>query len=283
MWKQAKQVIVGAGRAATAGLLGLGLAACGGGDDGKANEVRLSVSVPTSAAGALSAGISAVPGADGLTLSDGTNTLVITSAEVVVAEIEFERTEATQGCSSSDGGSGSDDSNDECEKFTLKPFLLALPLDGGVAHQITATVAPGEYDEIEIEIDDLDDEDPLHAELLARHPELDEVSARVVGTFNGAPFVFEAKVDFEQELELATPLVVGANSTGVDVTLSIDLAAWFTSGSSLIDPASAEDLIESNMDRSFECFEDDDRDGERDEDESSDDRGGRDSGSRARD
>ena len=271
MWKQAKAGFMGAGRAATVGLLSLGLAACGGGGDGKANEVRLSVSVPTSAAGALSAGISAVPGAGGLTLSDGTNTLLITSAEVMVAEIEFERTDATEDCGASEDVSGEDDSNDDCEKFTVKPFLLALPLDGGVDHQIAATVAPGEYDEIEIEIDDLDDEDPLHAELLAANPAFDEISARVVGTFNGAPFVFEAKVDFEQELELATPLVVGADSTGVDVTLAIDLAAWFTNGSSLVNPASAEDFIESNIDHSFECFEDEDHDGEDDEDESSDD------------
>ena len=206
----------------------------------------------------LSAAVTATTGAAGLALDDGANTLLITRAEIVLAEIELKRTESTS-CTPV----GEDD---DCEEFETGPRLVDLPLDGKVVQELATAIPAVSYDRLEFEIDRL--EDDSGSDILRERPDLQGLSVRITGTFNGAPFVFVSEESQELELDLSPPLVVGAEGSDINLTLSIDLAAWFTTdGGMLVNPTvqSSADLIDNNIDQSFECFEDDDSDGNDDD------------------
>ena len=76
------------------------------------------------------------------TFSDGTNTLVISSVELVLREVELKGVEAGL-CESEAGGTeGEGESGrDGCEEVETGPILLDLPLGGGTERMFTATVA----------------------------------------------------------------------------------------------------------------------------------------------
>ncbi len=218
-------------------------------------------------------------GAGSLTLEDGTNSLVIESAELVLREIEFERVDELAGCDADEGEAESAD-DDACEEFKTEPILVSLPLDGSVSQQISAAVDTGTYDEIEFDVHKVSSDDPADEAFLAEHPDLEDVSVRVRGTWNGVAFEYTNDLNAEQEIEFVTPLVVEEGSGPINVTISIDLSQWFRdAGGALIDPASAlkgganENLVENNIELSIEGFEDDDGDGvphEEDADEDDD-------------
>lgn len=201
------------------------------------------------------------------TFTDGTNELVLEQVTIVLSEVELENL-FDDDCEDGDGF------DDDCEEFETGPFLLDLPLDGSVETVLEVDVPVGSYDELEFEIDALDDDDQREIDLLRDHPEFDDISVRVTGTWNGEPFVFTSDVEAEQELDLVPPLEVNDGDNPVNLTLRLDLDGWFRDGSgNLVDPATAmddrenEDLVEDNIEESFELFEDDDRDGEDDYDD----------------
>lgn len=231
----------------TTGALALTAVACG--SDG---DVNLAVTVPQT-----SPLIGTATTSETLQLEAGTNTLVVNSAQVVVQEIEFERDEASGSCALSAN-------DDACESFEVGPRLLNLPLSGAVALEVTQEIPEGEYDEIEIDIHRLTDSGEDQA-IAAQVPELAGASILVTGTFDGAAFTFTTDIDQELELEFDPPLNVDGTS---GVTLSFDLAAWFTDSSgNLVDPRTAlagganESLVEGNIRQSIVSFEDDDQDG----------------------
>lgn len=237
---------------------------CGGSDDGggAGTGVSLSLTVPPPAAPAALAAMAAGE----LTLTDGTHTLVITEAKLVLREIEFELAD--------DDALGCDDdgaTEDDCEEFELGPVLVDLPLDGSVATTLAANVAPGTYDELEFEVHKPSDDDAADAAFIAAHPDFADVSIRVIGTYDGVAFEYTTDLDAEQELEFAPPLEVIAGAP-TNITLAIDLDQWFrAAGGTLIDPATAnagganEGLVEDNIKTSIEGFEDEDEDGEDDD------------------
>lgn len=246
----------------TAGLplalaLMVALAACSDSTGPNAGGRTLSLSI-----GLAGGGANPAPGlfAQGLELTDGSSTLVIESAELVIREIEFERVE-TAGCDSAV-------ENDDCEKFEVGPFVVALPLDGSVTKELEAQVDPGMYDTIEFDIHKPEDDNQADLDFIALHPNFADVSVRVTGTYNGASFLYTSDLNEEQEIELASPLTVAEGAGPLNVTLTIDLARWFSSGAGmLIDPRTAvkgqpnENLVTDNIRASIEGFRDDDRDG----------------------
>ncbi len=213
-----------------------------------------------------------------LELNDGTHTLVIQSAELVIREIEFERMNHDD-CEVA----GTDD---DCEEFETGPYLVALPLDGTVSQELTAVVDTGTYDEIEFDIHKPEDNGLTDEDFLVDNPNFADISIRVTGTYDGQDFLYTTDLNEEQEIELTSPLVVTPESGPVAVTLIIDASTWFeTSTGSLIDPRTANDgepnegLVEDNIRTSIEGFRDDDHDGiphddDDDEDHSVDDNGG---------
>ncbi len=252
---------------ALAAVLLVPLAGCGGdgvpaGPDDGTGEISLSVTATDgSSAAARSPAVS-------LEQTDGQgNTLVLDSVRVVLREIELERQQ--EECPD-DAAEGRED--DACEEFDAGIRLLELPMDGSVRQTVAVRAPADTYDELEFEIHKPDDDEPEGQQFIAEHPAFEDVSIRVRGTFNGEPFLFLQDLNEEQERELVPPLVV-EEGAAVNVTLHLDVGAWFVeAGGGLVDPATAndggpnEDLVEENIESSIEVFEDDDEDG-RDDDE----------------
>ncbi|MGH7586761.1 MAG: hypothetical protein ACREMH_10970 [Gemmatimonadales bacterium] len=222
------------------------------GPDGR-SEVTLSVTTEPAAAPGLSLDE---------TITVGDDVLVLESVQLVLREIEFERSESSIDCDEVED-------DDDCEELEVGPILLDVPLGTGIGQELTVVVDTGHYDELEFEIHKPEDDgDDADAAFIAAHPEFENVSIRVTGTFNGTPFTYETDLNVEQEHELSPPLIA-AESGSVNVTLLVDVSTWFldAAGTALVDPATAnsggvnESLVEDNIEQAIHAFEDDDSDG----------------------
>jgi hypothetical protein len=194
------------------------------------------------------------------TIVVGTDTLVLTSVEVVLKQIELERVEAPDCAPTVE--------DDPCEEFEFGPVLVSLPLTVGADPAFALDSAPlGSYDEIEFDVHKPDDGDPADQAFVAANPDFADISIRVRGTFNGVAFEFTTPLDVQQELELAPPLVIAEN-TSTNITVFVDVSTWFVVGGVLADPAdpAMSDEIEQNIRNSFRAFEDPDRSGSGDDD-----------------
>lgn len=201
----------------------------------------------------------AVTGAD--TLSDGTNTLIITSAQLVLRKIELERQDVTSQC-------GADPEPAGCEDFEIGPVLVDLPLTSGVTQQVAVNIPPGTYTELKFTVHKVTG-DAVDSAFVRQHPEFLNKSIRVQGTYNGTPFTYQSDLDVDQELHLDSALVVSDTTTSTNLTIRVVLADWFKSASgSLINPATAnvggvnEGIVKENIIKSMKAFEDDNKDGD---------------------
>ena len=221
---------------------------------------------------ALSSAVSAAAQAGGSeTFTDGSNTLVISSVEVVLRKVELKRADAAEpaGCAMSTSGiTASEDGecgeqNDELE---AGPVLVALPL-GGIERTFTADVPAGSFEALEFQIHKLSsDGDAADQDFLKAHPDFAGISIRAKGTFNGADFTYTSDLSVGEELRFDPPVVVTAG-TPASVTIKLDLDGWFRSGGTLVDPATGakgaenENLVRDNIMRSFHAFQDNNEDG----------------------
>lgn len=194
------------------------------------------------------------------TITSGADTIIVTRAQIVLREIELKRVEVPN-CESNQGPGN-------CEEVELGPVLVDLPLQSGAERQFEVTIPIGTYSEIELDVHKPDDGDPQDRMFIQQHPEFMDISIRVEGTFNGVAFVFRSDLDVQQELTLVPPLTVDA-TTVTNVTVFVDLDAWFRSGDgTVVDPATAnksgvnENLVKDNIIASFRAFEDQDGDGD---------------------
>lgn len=239
-------------------LAAAALAACSDSSGPASSGPRASFQLATGS-NSLAPGMAAAGGPE--ILAAGSDTIVVTSVQMVLREIELERV----GASACDSTALAED----CEEFEVGPELFDLPLGSGAQRAITVAIDTGSYDEVEFEIHKPESSDD--AAFIAAHPEFDGVSIRMTGTYNGTPFTYASDLDVEQEYSLVPPLVVGENTTA-GVTMFVDLQAWFLNqaGDGLLDPATAnkggqyEGEVKSNIEASINAFEDDDRDGEED-------------------
>ncbi len=216
------------------------------------------------------------------TLIAGGDTLVFDRVELVLRDIRFDRVEDDR-CEEEEESGGHEpdglgphhddgENHDGCEHFRTGPLLVDLPLGPGVDRVFSVAVAPGIYDEVRFKVHKPDGDDPDDARFLAQHPEFAGVSIRVAGSYNGVPFTFSSDLSEEQEQDLVPPLVVADSTTNVDLTLRVDIHAWFADGAGgLVDPATAnhgglnEQLVRDNIRDSFRVFRDGDHDGECDD------------------
>ncbi|MGH7545246.1 MAG: hypothetical protein ACREKI_03595 [Gemmatimonadota bacterium] len=210
------------------------------------------------------------PALAAVTLTDGAgNALEIESVEMVLRDVEFERTEAVADCDAPAG-------EDSCEEIRVGPEVATLPLDATMpVVAFEAAVPVGSFKEVEFEVHKLDDMDPSDAALIMQRPQFDDISILVTGTWTPAggsatPFTFSSDLNEDQEIEFATPLVL-VEGEAKNVTFVVDLGGWFRDGSgNLFDPESAnkggpnENLVKDNVRGSIEGFEDDDHDGQED-------------------
>lgn len=120
---------------------------------------------------------------------------------------------------------------------------VALPLNGSVVTTVTTLILPGTYDEVEMDVR----------------------TVRVQGTFDGQPFDVTVAVDEELEIEINPPLVVTETSPA-NVTVAIDISNWFRAGDGgaldlLNVTSTTRARLASNIEASFDAFDDDDRSG----------------------
>jgi hypothetical protein len=213
----------------------------------------------------------AAPASGSESFTDGTNTLVISSVEVVLRKVELKRADADMaaGCAVSTSGITASESG-ECEgdndELEAGPVLVDLPL-GGIERTFTADVPAGTFDALEFQIHKPgNDGDAADQDFLKTNPDFAGISIRVKGTFNGTDFTYTSDLEVEQELKFAQPMVVVAG-TPASVTIKLDLDGWFRSGGTLVDPATAakgaanENLVRDNIVQSFHAFQDNDEDG----------------------
>lgn len=205
----------------------------------------------------------------------GTNgTLVIDDLRLIVSEFELEAED--EGANLDDACSTDDDASDEddCLDFHFPPFLLDVPLSGGIVEVGSADVPPGVYEELEFETRGLDDDEDddevdrarvleLITELRATYPGFPERASMVArGTFTPTdgeprPFVvyFDAEVEVELEFE---PAIVLPAADGSALVVDIRPDLWFRSGDSVIDLSQWDGRfveLEFEMERGFESVE----------------------------
>ena len=256
-------------RSAVAGLAVMAVAACSDSAGPSGQSVSLSFSTvrpagvapsPSFRMGGLSASVMA-PG-DSLVLTDGTNTLIITSAQVLMREIELKRANVSD-CDSTA-------SADACEEFELGATLVTLPLVAGAATEVSINVDSGSYSEIEFDVHKLGT-DSVDNVFQAANPSWPVAqSIRVAGFYNGTPFTFVTDIDAEQEIQFSPALVAGPGGTLGNVTIRFDLDQWFRTGPTgpFVDPATAnqgganKSLVDNNIKNAINAFEDDDHDGD---------------------
>jgi len=236
------------------------MAACGD-STGPATGTSVSLTYASDVTdGAPAAAPSLVNGPMQGSITDGVNTLVITEIQIVLRRIDLKNAEIT-GCDVVPEPAG-------CENFRSDPVLIDLPVDGTTSQDIAINVPAGTYDEVEFDIHKVTGRDD-DAAFLAAHPELEDKSITVVGTYNGTPFAFETNMSTEQKFALVPDLVIGSDAPPTNVTLRFDVSTWFLDDQGfLFDPATAttgepnESLAEGNIQDSAKAFEDKDRDGD---------------------
>lgn len=153
------------------------------------------------------------------------HTIVVSSVELNLSELEVEGLNDT--------------------KMEMKGGItvVALPMSGSIVTPVTANLAAGTYDEFEMDVH----------------------SVRIKGTYDGQPFDVTATVNEELEVAIQPPLVVTQSGTA-NLTVVVQIASWFRSADgSAIDLVNMNSTLQSrlasNIEASFDAFEDDDRDG----------------------
>lgn len=165
----------------------------------------------------------------------GTNgTLTIEEIRLIVAEVELKGED--DACEAAGGG-------DDCADFEAPPRFLDLPLDGQPIEAFVGMVPPGEYEELEFEIEDLeDDEDDtafaaeiaaLRAQILGEFPDWPrKATALVVGTFESdagsVAFRVYLEAEIEVERDLMPHLIVGDGDVVADLTVDVRPDIWFS-------------------------------------------------------
>jgi hypothetical protein len=195
-----------------------------------------------------------------ITVTVGANTVIITKAQMVVRRVKLKPADTDAADCSDD-----DSSADDCSTIHTGPVLVDIPVTANVVATVSAAVPAGTYSRVDFRIHKATD-DAADAAFVAANPSFEDVSIRVEGTYNGSPFVFTTDMTEKQEVALASPLVVEEGVTP-NLTIQVDMSSWFKSGTTVINPATAnkggasENLVKNNIRASLRAFRDDDRNG----------------------
>jgi hypothetical protein len=255
-------------------MLLAGTAACNDGSSGPgAQTVTMSFRAPSATASsevsadvAASANASVQRTADGLIVTSGDNELVITSAQLVLRNVKLQPSSET--CSDDDAEeSESDDDADNCATMFVGPLLIDIPTDAAAGSEISVVIPEGSYRSVQLRLHKISSNSGTDATFRAEHPEFNDASVKVVGTYNGVPFTYMSDVTATVNLPLAAPIVVGEDEQ--DLTVEIDVASWFRSASGgllspLVTDAQAKQLIRTNIRTAIRAFRDNNQDGEED-------------------
>jgi len=268
------------------------LAGCHGDRVGPAAMGRVNLAVSGQRSMFAPGSASVVLAGDSTKIAADSDTVIVKSVDLVIRRIELKPVEtaacdtlggdehpdsAEHGDSAEHADSGGDDGVAErdregCEEIRAGPVLVSLPLGDTAVMALVSVAAPaGQYDALEFKIHA--PRPPRDSAFIAANPGFDSISIQVTGTFSHAgtrtDFTFSSSLEAEEEVEINPPLVVDASGTA-NVTLRFDISGWFAGdGGGIIDPADAANagLIEDNIRRSINAFEDDNHDGHDDHSE----------------
>jgi len=265
------------------------LAACSadGGGPKAMGRVNLAVSGQRSM---FASSASVILAGDSTKITADSDTVIVRSVDLVVRRIELKPVEAAACDTLGDEGEHADSAEHEdsagddgvaepdaegCEEIKAGPVLVSLPLGDTAVVALVSVAAPaGQYDKLEFKIHA--PRLPRDSAFLAANPGFDSISIRVTGTFSHkgtrTDFTFTSALEGEEEVDISPPLVVDASGTA-NVTLRFDIAGWFAGpgGTGVVDPGNSANggLINENIQRSIDAFEDDDHDGHDDHSEGS--------------
>jgi hypothetical protein len=195
-----------------------------------------------------------------LIVTSGPDEIVIDEVQLVLRKVRLDGAPTASCPEDAEGDS-------QCAGLRLGPTLFDLPLGEGAEPIFSAAVPVGIYGRIKFQIHRPTDANE-DADFLADHPELEDISIRVLGSYNGAPFTFASDLTEVEDVVFAEPVEVAVDEE-VQVTLHVDVAGWFASedGTGLVDPSQANDggpfesLVERQILESFRAFHDGDLDG----------------------
>jgi hypothetical protein len=271
-------------------------AACradGGGPNAALGRVNVTVSGQRSMFASSTASV--VLAGDSTVIAADSDTVIVKSVDLVLRRIELKPVETAacdtigddgerpdSGGEHPDTGAAHDSAGDDgvaerdhegCEEIKAGPVLVSLPLGDTAVMALVNVAAPaGQYDALEFKIHA--PRLPRDSAFLAANPGFDSISIKVTGTFSHkgtrTGFTFTSALEGEEEVGISPPLVVDASGMA-NVTLRFDIAGWFAGpgGVGVVDPGNATNggLINENIHRSINAFEDDNHDGHDDHSE----------------
>jgi hypothetical protein len=183
--------------------------------------------------------------------------VTITSAKVVLGEIEIENS-----------------SEDSMDFKSNTPLVVNLDLTGATTNLGAVSIPFGTYEELEYEITRLMPQDTA---VYNANPDLQGYSISIRGYVDGdtnVVFTFKSAIEVEQEREFSPPLVVNDSSPLVVLMLSIDTRMWFSAGAgTYLDPRDPQNqqAIARNIQASINAYQDNDNDGDDDDGDDDDD------------
>ena len=245
--------VTAVGRSAALGTTILAALAVGACSDlfGSSSDVRsasMTFAVPRTGAAATTG---TTVDANGLiVVTGGGHSVDLTSADVVFGRVSFERVNADAAGedadtdADTDADSDSDSDGDESE-FRSGAVTVALPLEGGTITPFTGELPAGSYGKVKMDADFL----------------------RLRGTYDGQAFDVTVPINAELDLRFSPPLVIGAGSDPLNVSVNVDVATWLRDANgNAIDPrqlatnAELRAAFRNRVRASFRAFEDADRD-----------------------
>ncbi len=227
--------------------------AVGGCSDSDMGEVSLQLATRGPASMA-----SGAPGQ--LVITAGPDEIVVDGVQLVLRKVRLDGAPTASCPEDAEGDS-------RCAELRLGPALFDLPLGEGAEPVFSAAVPVGTYSGIKFQIHRPTNANE-DADFVADHPELEDISIRVLGSYNGTPFTFASDLTEVEDVVFAEPVEIGAGGE-VQVTLQVDVSGWFASedGTGLVNPSEANDggplesLVERQIRESFRAFHDEDLDG----------------------
>jgi hypothetical protein len=195
-----------------------------------------------------------------LIITSGPDEIVVDEVQLVLRKVRLDGAPTASCPTDAEGDS-------QCAGLRLGPVLFDLPLEEGAEPIFSAAVPIGTYNRINFQIHRPTNANE-DADFLADHPDLEGLSIRVLGSYNGTPFTFASDLTEVEDVVLVEPVEVVAEEE-LQVTLHVDVSGWFANegGTGLVDPSQANDggpfesLVERQIRDSFRAFQDEDLDG----------------------
>jgi hypothetical protein len=234
-------------------ILALALLGCSDSDLG---DVRLQAA----SFNASSTEVSAEAGQ--LAINAGDDEIVLDQVGLVLRKVRLDGP-STESCpEDGEGDSG-------CGELEFGPVLFELPLEEAAEGVLDGLVPVGSYTGLKFQLHRPTNANE-DADFVAEHPDYDDVSIRVAGTYNGTPFVFTSDLTDVETVPFGGPVEVETEGP-LPLTLLVQVADWFASpDGGLVNPADANDggpfesLVEQQIRESFRAFRDGDSDGSAD-------------------